>query len=186
MQTLNFDTIFLYIYDFVTGGAGGFSFIGRFLGFIKPVSLTLSFFFVFGIVFCILKLNELRAERRAKFAAKIVRTGSADEPPIRNKKWLGVVEHIESENENDWRLAILEADIMLEELVEVMGYQGASLGEKLKAIERSDFNTIDKAWEAHKVRNQIAHMGSDFLLSRREAERIINLFKDVFEEFHFI
>ena len=103
-----------------------------------------------------------------------------------NRRWDRVVAHVQSENPADWRLAILESDIILSELLEKMGYVGENVGEKLKRIERSDFNTIDDAWEAHKVRNLIAHQGSDYVLSRREAQRVIGLYMNVFREFKYI
>ena len=58
--------------------------------------------------------------------------------------------------------------------------------EKLKRVEPSDFRTLNSAWEAHKIRNEIAHQGSGYKLTRREAEMAIQLFKQVFEEFYFI
>lgn len=103
-----------------------------------------------------------------------------------NPKWHKVQVHINSKNPGDWRLAILEADIILDEMLDKMGYHGATIGEKLKMVEPSDFNTINNAWEAHKIRNSIAHEGSDFLISEREANRVIALFKTVFEEFKYI
>ena len=103
-----------------------------------------------------------------------------------NERW----EHVEklgaSENPGDWRVAIIEADVLLEELVASMGYDGQTLGDKLKAIEKSDFTTLDEAWEAHKIRNRIAHQGSDFILTHREAKRVIDLFRQVFKEFDYI
>jgi len=65
-------------------------------------------------------------------------------------------------------------------------YQGDTIAEKLKGIERSDFTTIDQAWDGHKIRNQIAHQGGDFRLTNREARRVAGLFEKVFKEFHFI
>jgi hypothetical protein len=56
----------------------------------------------------------------------------------------------------------------------------------MKSIEKSDFNSIDMAWEAHKIRNSIAHEGSDFLLNQREAKRVIGLYEIVFREFRYI
>lgn len=103
-----------------------------------------------------------------------------------NPKWEKVLEHLNSPNASDWRLAILEADIMLAEILDKMGYHGTTIGDKLKSIEPSDFDTLDEAWEAHKIRNAIAHEGSDFTLNKPEAERVIRLFKKVFEEFKFI
>ena len=103
-----------------------------------------------------------------------------------NERWDKVETLVASDNPGDWRVAILEADVMLDELVSAMGYDGDTLGEKLKMIEQSDFQTLDAAWEVHKVRNRIAHHGSDFILTHREAKRIIDLFREVFEEFEYI
>ena len=75
---------------------------------------------------------------------------------------------------------------MLTDIVSRMGYSGEGLGEQLKQVEKSDFTTLDKAWEAHKVRNTIAHEGGDFILTQREARRIIGLYEDVFREFHYL
>jgi len=103
-----------------------------------------------------------------------------------NPKWIKVLGHINSDNPSDWRLAILEADIMLDEMLDKMGYPGQTLGEKLKMVERSDFDTLDLAWEAHKMRNNIAHEGSDLIMSKDEASRVITLFERVFKEFRYI
>lgn len=103
-----------------------------------------------------------------------------------DKRWQNVLTRIESLSEGDWRLAIIEADIILEDMLTKMGYHGEGVGEKLKLAERSDFNTLDIAWEAHKVRNRIAHDGPAFHLSHDEARRVVGLFQKVFEEFYFI
>lgn len=103
-----------------------------------------------------------------------------------NPKWAKVLEHVNSQNPADWKLAILEADIILDQMLDKMGYHGATMGDKLKSIEPSDFTNLQEAWEAHKVRNSIAHQGSDYEVSKPEAERVIRLFKKVFEEFEFI
>ena len=121
-------------------------------------------------------------------AADVELVPSGDAPVVEeiNPKWRKVLEHIASENPSDWKLAILEADIMLEEMLDRMGYPGQTIGEKLKMVERSDFDTLDMAWEAHKIRNSIAHEGSDFVISKDEAERVITMFERVFREFRYI
>lgn len=104
----------------------------------------------------------------------------------RNVRWENIIEHINSPNANDWRLAIIEADVMLDELLRKQGYHGESIGEMLKAVEKSDMLTLDLAWDAHKVRNQIAHGGTTFDLTEREAKRVIALYEQVFREFKII
>ena len=106
--------------------------------------------------------------------------------PVLNNKWQDVIVHINSANPSDWKLAILECDIMLSDILEKMGYMQVSIGDKLKSIEPSDFTNIEAAWEAHKIRNQIAHEGSEFMISEREAKRVIGLYELVFREFNYI
>lgn len=103
-----------------------------------------------------------------------------------NKKWEHVLSLLNSGTSAGWRQSIIEADIMLDELLKAQQYHGESLGERLKAVEPSDMLTLDDAWEAHKVRNRIAHAGSAFELSEREAKRVVSLFEKVFKEFEII
>ena len=84
------------------------------------------------------------------------------------------------------RLAILEADIMLNELLDLQGYKGETMADKMKQVDRAGFNTIDLAWEAHKIRNRIAHEGAEHELSAREARRVIDLYERVFKEFRIV
>ena len=104
----------------------------------------------------------------------------------KNERWVRVQSLIQSASSSDWRQAIIEADIILDEMLTRMGHEGDSIGDKLKGIEESDFITLNKAWEAHKIRNHIAHRGGDFLFSKQEAERVVELYRQVFEEFYYI
>lgn len=156
---------------------------------LKIIGGTLATLFLIGIVHLTRKINMIRGEEhRALYPARTPEIGAFDTTPekIVNKKWESILSHIESENPSDWKLAILEADIMLEELLDKLGYHGETIGEKLKSVEKSDFTTLDLAWEAHKIRNSIAHEGTDFLLNQREAKRVIDLYREVFEEFFYI
>lgn len=171
----------------------------RFLGALAPYSTVLSLLFLTGIVYCFLRYEQIVEETyhddRAHGGGHGHPEGEggaqseSEEPPAENKiakRFAKVLEHGNSARESDWRLAILEADVLLDEMVTGMGYHGDSLGEKLKAIEKSDFLTLDKAWEAHAVRNRIAHEGAAFVLSAREAKRVIALYEEVFKEFRYI
>lgn len=112
--------------------------------------------------------------------------GNVAQHHAKDSRWQTIQKHIDSHNEADWRLAIIESDILLDDMLSRMGYHGESIGEKLKSVEKSDFATIDEAWEAHKIRNRIAHDGTSFKLTREDATRTVNLYKKVFEEFYFI
>ncbi len=163
-------------------------------------------FWIFGALFLILaiaaklQLTALRAEAGEKLAPAQPHTsvnhivvGGEEQKRIltagdrrSNERWLHIVQLLQSHNQNDWRQAIIEADIILEEMLEKMGYDGMTIGDKLKNVEPSDFRTLNQAWEAHKIRNRIAHMGSEFQISHADTERVINLYQEVFEEFYYI
>ncbi len=100
----------------------------------------------------------------------------------RNNRLEDVFTHIGSNNPNDWKLAIIEADIILDTALKEAGYAGVSLGERLKSIAPSQLQSLDDAWQAHKVRNQVAHGGADFVLTRRLAEDTIKQYRRVFNE----
>jgi len=92
-------------------------------------------------------------------------------------------QHVQSDNPNDWKLAIIEADIILDQTLKDRGYPGNSLGERLRGITPSQLSSIDEAWDAHRVRNKIAHEGADFVVTKRIAEETIARYMRVFREF---
>lgn len=155
---------------------------------ITPFAVILGLFLAYVIIYSIIRLKQLEKVEEKKFHFLRFKDakGLSGTDPVINQKWKQVETHIGSSNPSDWRLAILEADIMLGDMLNKIGYQGDSIGEQLKGVEESDFLTLQDAWEAHKVRNQIAHQGSDYPLSDRDARRVIGLYKKVFSEFFYI
>jgi hypothetical protein len=134
------------------------------------------------------KGDAILREERAKVYPEnmpVVSTVEASKNPML-EKWEKIVKLSESQNSSDWRLAVIEADIILDGLLQKLQLPGDTMGDKLKAVEKSDFTTIESAWEAHKFRNNIAHEGSDFLINEREIHRVISLYEAVFKEFELV
>lgn len=163
-----------------------------FLGWLSPFSTIFSLLLIVGIVYCFMRIEEIVHKTRHEdkpHGDKGHDDGESDAEGTQSpsqKRWERIVAHANSVEESNWRLAILEADVLLDEMVTHMGYHGDSLGEKLKGVEKSDFVSLDMAWEAHAVRNKIAHEGAAFALTEREAKRVIGLYENVFSEFHYL
>lgn len=87
--------------------------------------------------------------------------------------------YMSSNSEALWRIGIMEADNLLSEVLRDKGYKGEGVAEMLKT---ASFKTIDLAWDAHKIRNRIAHEGSEFELTEREAKRAFILYESVLRE----
>lgn len=202
---LNLGYFYQKLYELFTGKylPSTDSFLSLFyasLSFIRPLSIFLSLLFLTGIIYCVIRMGVVMRETKEKVhghngvhghagaeshaggqVSSVAESGKSSNP-----RWEKIVQHINSENPSDWRLAILECDIILDEMLSKMSYHGETVGDKLKAVEKSDFLTIDKAWEAHRVRNAIAHEGVNFQITDREARRVIGLYEEVFREFHYI
>ena len=169
-------------------GATGSPLVAPVLFYLKIFSFVFSVFMLGAILFLLWKYSALNKKLREPLKPPKEIFYGVSHAPERyvNPKWAKVLEHINSPNSSDWKLAILEADIMLSDALDKMGYRGATMSDKLKSIEPSDFDTLQEAWEAHKIRNAIAHEGSDYTINKPEAERVVKLFQKVFEEFKYI
>lgn len=153
------------------------------------ISLPISLFCIVGIVVAVDGLAKIRkAEHKYYYGRKIEEAEEDAAKPDEElgKRWRHVLDRVGSENESDWRQAIIDADSILDEILVKMGYQGAGIGERLQRVAKGDMKTLDQAWEAHKVRNHIAHDGTAFPLTQHEAKRVINLYKEVFAEFYYV
>lgn len=184
---LNIEYFFLIVYRAITGNdlleriPDNF---GEALRIFQGISTVLSLALLAGLIYSLIRLHQLNAEADTRIEEEAARIQGAKRE--KNPRWSAIVTQTVSANPNDWRQAVLEADILLDDMLSGLGYAGDGVGEKLKTAERGDFRTLDLAWEAHKIRNQIAHQGSDFIFTQREAKRAVDLFRQVFEEFGYI
>lgn len=189
--SLDFNTVFLKMYEVLTFFTSGDVAVwwDTVRLWLLPFAILISIALLAGIVYAHVRIGQIEEAvqlAQDEGAGEFTIDTRASDVAEGNPRWQHVETLIESPSETDWRAAILEADIMLDELVTKMGYQGESLGEKMKGIEKSDFTSINAAWEAHKVRNHLAHEGSTFILTQREAERVVELYREVFREFEVI
>lgn len=100
---------------------------------------------------------------------------------IIREKWNKLLEKIKSNDERDLRLAIIEADSLVDEILKSHNHQGKDMGERLKSFHSGEFEYIDDLWEAHKIRNRLAHE-ADFHLPAEESQRLMGIYNKVLEE----
>lgn len=184
---LNLEYFFLLIYNALHGVEyqsvpGG---IGGWISGLQTLGIFLSLIFFALLVYFFMRYEQLHHAHDHEQEAHAHEVHE-NHVAAKNERWDHVTELMTEPNASSWRAAILEADILLSELLTALGLQGDSIGEQLKQVNRTQFTTLDLAWEAHKVRNEVAHGGSTFDLTQREAERTITMFRQVFDEFGII
>lgn len=158
----------------------------QFIAYAKTASNITMVLLLTGIIYALVRIWEIKNTERLRKqpAPKIAKMRFERDG---EERWEIIREHLGSEGAEHWRLALEEADMLLDELVQKLGYLGANLPERLRVAGKGEFNTLESAWEAHKMRNKFVQTGHPgFELSQGEAYRIIGLYEDVFREFNFI
>jgi hypothetical protein len=182
-RTLNVEFFFQKIYIILKAF---FNFITdpHLWGVIGTISIVLSLFFLVIIIFSIVRLREIQLFDKKEIDHKINEALKKEQEKNRNEnpRWHYILTLIESPNESDWRVAIIEADTMMEELLKNKGVPGDTMAELLEAARSDGFLHIQDAWDAHLIRNQIAHQGSEYPLSQVEARRAMKMYQNFFEE----
>lgn len=185
---LNVSYFFRLIYEFLTqggtvttGGAweGLVALLVSFWVLITVVGFLVSFAALAVLIHGTIRMLETKAAEAPRYATQ---HPAVAETKRDHSRWRHVMELIESPHESDWRQAIIEADIMLDDLLSQLGYHGISVGEKLRAVDPARFRTLENAWEAHKIRNEIAHQGSAFPLTDHLAYRTVHNYEAVMRE----
>ncbi len=151
---------------------------------VKNFSIVLSVLFFVGIVWLIIRARGVNHREHEKYAPVLVEEIEAKGRMI---QWQLVLNHVNSESPAEWKLGILEADNMLDEILEDQGYLGETVADKLKAMSPSRITSYQELWEAHKVRNEIAHGGAiNMELSKKTARDTITNFGKAFKELGYI
>ncbi len=153
------------------------------------ISYVLSLFGLTMAIYCLVRMFEIYYEELGHLRHAIADVHARDSEgggARKNAKWEHIQDLVNSPNHSDWRLAIIEADTVLESLLEARDIPGFGIGEKLKNISPGDLGSMQAAWEAHLVRNRIAHEGSDYEITQVSARRTIQLYETVFREMGFV
>lgn len=185
---LNLEYFFRLLYDSTFGAGFGvpgadFGVVG-FLTSVWTVATILSYIASLGalllLVFTTIRMFQIFEDEEHLYG-----TLSPDEAEKRtdNSRWAHIMALIESPNEGDWRQAIVEADIMLEEMLIERRYEGETTNERLERADPDSFKTLPYAREAHEVRKELAHYGSSYKLDDNLAYRTIKNYEAVFVEF---
>lgn len=146
---------------------------------LKILGGLLSIIFLFLFI-----VNFIRTDKflrtRANLLKTIVPPEAAKESPL-GSKWEEIQRHLNSSKEAEWKFAVIEADALVDGLLKASGYPGDTMGDRLKNIDKSQIVTLDGLWEAHKIRNRLAH-DANYFLRYGEAKRAIQLYEKTLKE----
>lgn len=145
--------------------------------YVKFFLIFLSFFFAFWIVFFLRKSAYLWNMELYK---ETITKGSLPKGKI-PKKWQEILSKIETPEEANHKLAIIEADALLDDTLKKLGFSGETMTEKIEKITAVQLKSVSDLREAHKTRNHILH-DPDFRLAPQGGKDVIGLYENVLKE----
>lgn len=144
---------------------------------LQTISVLLSACFIAATVYVLIRTGWL-AIRIDRVRDVILKTNMSKKRV--HDTWESIERHFFAGDDNDLKVAIIEADTLLDEALRDAGVPGAQLGDRLKKISTSNLPNIEEVWQAHKIRNRIAHE-ADFVLKRDLAERALTVYEKALE-----
>ncbi len=95
--------------------------------------------------------------------------------------FLAIENSLTRDNPQSYQMAVVEGDKLLDKALMEMGMSGKSMGERLKKCGREKFSQTNAVWNAHKLRNQIAHE-SGFRLEYQQARHALTVYKQALKD----
>ncbi len=157
------------------------SFFMDFVSIYKIVAIGFSIFIFTLIVMVIRKDKRLKGSQVEKSEEDPAIKMEVERKSKANVQWIEVIRKSNSENESDWKLAIIDADKILDNILKIMGYEGESMGDRLKQMDRGQFPNLDDIWKVHKVRNNIVH-DSEYKIYKKDADFTITVYEKALRE----
>ncbi len=98
-----------------------------------------------------------------------------------DQNWEDIVEQAKDDNESERKLAIIEADDMIDSALAQLGYTGDNLMEKLDGLNKDIIPKIDELKEAHRLKRDLVY-DPNKSVSKEDAERVIKDYEETFKD----
>ncbi|MEI7621919.1 MAG: hypothetical protein WCJ51_05290 [Candidatus Moraniibacteriota bacterium] len=102
------------------------------------------------------------------------------------KRFDQIVARLESGNVSQYKVAIIEADALVAEMIGKLGYGGENLAQKLEQVGEMHMEGHKETLsDIHKLRNQIVQE-ADFEIDREAAENALHIYEDFLKYMQFL
>ncbi len=97
------------------------------------------------------------------------------------KRWDKIMKLLDSGKESELKLALIDADNLLLEVFQNIGYEQETVGDILKGAEEGVIPNLEDIKEVHQTRNKVVH-DLDYSLDREETERILKIYEETLRD----
>lgn len=170
------ETAAKYILNFreIVGG-----FLGPNLYIFQLISLVISGALLWGIIYTVSRSGWVN--KRVEDWMDYLGVGSVGKRR-QLKAWVQIVKRMKTNNLGNWKVAILEADKILDDILKGGGYRADTTDGRYKQLTPDSLSSAAEVQEAHRFRNRVAQE-PDFAFTKDEAVTILKAYKKALREF---
>ncbi len=151
---------------------------------LNPTSILLIVFFLVVIIWALAKSSWLEVYIFAD--AREFKKGSPI--PLEKKaqqNWQKIKKRLQSTKEANWKMAVLEGEEIVEELLLKMGYKAKDFRSRLLLADEAQIPNFKDLLEAAEVYEGILN-DPDYKLSRHDAEKVLNTFEEFLKYYQYL
>jgi hypothetical protein len=100
-------------------------------------------------------------------------------------RWKDILKRLETANEEEYKLSVIEADNMLDVTLQRIGFAGETLADRLGKVNVAIVPNLPEVREANRIRNNIVHDPS-YRLTLNEARKVIEIYQATFQNLDLI
>lgn len=101
------------------------------------------------------------------------------------EQWDAIKAHLNDGNPANARLAVIEADKLIDYILKESGFRGEHMADRMEKLSSHGLQTFEKLWRAHKVRNEIVH-SVGFEISESDIRQAIDDYESFLKEVRII
>lgn len=147
------------------------------LFYIKIIFIVIGALFLLAIIFLLLKNSWLKRRFLEDWTEFFIYRPFGVKKTF--KQWAKVLKRLETGKEADYKLAVIEADGLLNDILKKMGYKGETMAKILEQLDATILPNIEQIWKVHKIRNNVVH-DPDYELSLEDARKVLGIYEKTF------
>ncbi|OGY98563.1 MAG: hypothetical protein A3A43_03035 [Candidatus Liptonbacteria bacterium RIFCSPLOWO2_01_FULL_56_20] len=97
------------------------------------------------------------------------------------ERWGAIMQKYAQGTPEGMRVAIIEADALVDEALKQMGLTGEHMADRLARIQPDEVTTLERLWRAHRLRNDLVHTAG-FRISPQDAKNTLEDYEAFLKE----
>ncbi len=143
---------------------------------LKPTCFISIFISLFVIVWTLIKSPWVYWHISADLS-DFLHAGPVSSETIYQRKWEKIKKRLSSHNEANWKLAIIEAEEIVEEVLSKMGYKGDGIREKLKGVDPATIPQLPNLISGYDIFINII-ADKNYQIKQEDAIKIVSNFEE--------